>query len=468
MASRLRLHHRIVIPFAIVALVATAGAALAALSSIARTLDGRAQAQVASTATVLSQSDFALNPYILESLKRMTGADVITFTRGGELVLTTLNRDTRRDLIARIMAPEHTRRLDGAQPDSAVIENVNCGAPCVVAYRSVPSQPDIVVALVVETSEVTAATRAVTRTILLASGLSVLVMIVVGQILARRLTAPLDELLRFTREEGASPDGAGALPSVRRARAGDDEIGRLARAFNEMLDRLARSREALVRSEKLAVTGLLAARVAHDIRSPLSSIKMLTQLLAAQLPDNRDQRALVTTLLEDIDLVEGIIRDLLELAKPGALRREPTPLEEVVTETLRQFQARLDHRKISTTTEFGPALPAVAIDRARFKRALSNVIVNAADAMPTGGTLGVRTTLGPQGSTVVLEVTDDGSGVDPEIRDRVFDAFVSTKPDGVGLGLVNTKAIVDSHGGRISLTPRLPRGTCVTIELPVT
>src|SRR5207244_3905521 len=104
---------------------------------------------------------------------------------------------------------------------------------------------------------------------------------------------------------------------VRRARAGDDDIGRLAGAFNDMLDRLATSREALVRSEKLAVAGLLAARVAHDIRSPLSSIKMQTQLIAAQLPENADQLALADAVLEDIDQVEAIIRDLLELARPG-------------------------------------------------------------------------------------------------------------------------------------------------------
>lgn len=95
-----------------------------------------------------------------------------------------------------------------------------------------------------------------------------------------------------------------------------------------------------------------------------------------------------------------------------------------------------------------------------------NVVGNAADAMPTGGTLRLVTHALDGGATVVLEVCDDGTGIDPEIRHRVFDPFVSTKRDGVGLGLVNAKAVVESHGGTIDLTPIEPKGTRARITLP--
>ena len=101
------------------------------------------------------------------------------------------------------------------------------------------------------------------------------------------------------------------------------------------------------------------------------------------------------------------------------------------------------------------------------KQALVNIINNAADAMPTGGTLSVTTRNSGGGSTLHMDICDDGTGVDPAIRDRVFDAFVSTKRDGVGLGLVNAKAVVDMHGGFIELAPREPKGTRVTITLPL-
>jgi signal transduction histidine kinase len=108
----------------------------------------------------------------------------------------------------------------------------------------------------------------------------------------------------------------------------------------------------------------------------------------------------------------------------------------------------------------------VDLDVGRFRQALLNLIGNAADAMPTGGTLTVSTTIGENSSAVVLDICDDGIGIDPSIRERLFDPFVSTKRDGVGLGLVNAKAVVESHGGTLELTARAPKGTRARIVLP--
>jgi signal transduction histidine kinase len=232
-----------------------------------------------------------------------------------------------------------------------------------------------------------------------------------------------------------------------------------------MLDRLEVSRDALLRSEKLAVAGLLAARVAHDVRNPLSAVKLQTQMLHDGLRDP-EQRSLAAAALRDIEEVERVVRDLLELARPGALARQLSRIEEVVAETLAQLSPGLEHRKIVPVTELAGDLPRVDLDRGRFKLALSNVILNAADAMPTGGRISVSARAVDGGAGVELEVCDDGIGVDPAAAERVFDPFYSTKTEGVGLGLVNARAVVRSHGGRIGLSPRKPRGTCVTIWLP--
>ena len=282
-AGRLRLHHRIVIPFALVALGTTSAVALVAVSVTSQALKARVETQILNTATLVAQSNFALNPIILRSVKAITGADVVTFDAAAHVIASTLEPKAGDRLLQAVTAPEAARAGAPAAGAAPIVLQMDCGTPCYVTYRRVGTQPDTMVAVIADTSELGAATRRLALTIVIGAALSLAAMVLVSQFVARRVTAPIDDLVAFTRE--VSPDGS---PS--RAHAGTDEIGRLGGAFNEMLDRLDRSRHALVRSEKLGLAGLMAARVAHDIRNPLSSIKMHTQLVGASERDDAQRR----------------------------------------------------------------------------------------------------------------------------------------------------------------------------------
>jgi signal transduction histidine kinase len=415
--GRLRLHHRIAIPFALVALLATSAAALVAVSAISRTLQARVETQVLSTSVVVGQSDFALNASILRSVKAITGADIITYTPAGIVATTVEPRAGSQALIAAVTAPEVTRAVMSATAGAPVVRTMDCGRPCLVAHRRLSTRPDTLVAVVADTSELIAATRRLALTVLLGAALSVAVMIVLSQVITRRVTAPIDD--------------------------------------------------ALVRSEKLALAGLMAARVAHDVRNPLSSIKMQTQLIGARFRGDPETQAQVGAVLRDIQQVETVVKDLIELARPGAVKRRPAPVNDVIRDVLNQLGSQLTYRKIAVEAQLADGLPVVELDPERFRQMLINVIGNAADAMTTGGTLRVATRQAAGGSTIVLDVCDDGIGIDPAIRDRVFDPFVSTKRDGVGLGLVNAKAVIESHGGTIELFAAEPKGTCARMTMPV-
>ena len=450
----LRLQHRIVIPFAIVAMVATAAAALVALSVSSDALQARLQAQLVSAAGVISRSDLALNPIILSNLQEVIDAHIVTVDRDGEIVASTAGESSAAVAAARRAVAAAVVSDTG----EATVLPMDCGAPCLVAVRPLDGRPGYTVALVAETSQLASATRAVARTILLTAALSGLVMVLVSQAVVRRVTAPLDRLVQFAR--GLSPDDR-----KRRAEVGENEVGALALAFNDMLERLEQAQDALVRSEKLALAGLIAARVAHDIRNPLSSIKMQSQLLRARPDLDPDDEAALTAVLRDIEQVESVIRDLLELARPGELRLEHSSVNAAINDALRQLAPQFRHRTIGVELQLDANLPAVQLDRARFKQALLNVLVNASEAMPTGGVVTV-TSRTATAAELVVEICDDGIGIDPATLERVFDPFVSTKRDGVGLGLVNAKAVVEAHGGRIQLSRRVPRGTCASIWLP--
>lgn len=450
----LRLQHRIVVPFVIVGLAATAAAGSITWFVTSRALEGRVRSQLASGAAAVARGDLASNPAIVQMLQEIVGAAIITMDADGRVIAS--SSEGRR---AEILAAAKRAVLEGGPggPDAAVT-SMDCGAPCLVAYRAVEGRPGITVALVAEASELTAATRSVARGILAAALLGVVLMVFVSQAVVRRVMAPLDALVRFVRDPSA-------LDMSRRAEVAADETGAVAGALNEMLDRLAQAQRALVRSEKLALAGLMAARVAHDVRNPLSSIKMQTQLLHGRLDGDHEDRALLAAVLRDIGQVESVVQDLLALASPGVLNLRPNSIGEVIRQVLGQMGPQFAHRKITTAVNVARDLPALLLDPGRFKQALVNVVVNASDAMPTGGVLTIEVNV--KDNEVTVTVADDGTGVDPAVADRVFDAFVTTKTDGVGLGLVNARAVVEGHGGRIRLEPRYPRGTCVFISLPV-
>ncbi|MGE0593049.1 MAG: PAS domain-containing sensor histidine kinase [Vicinamibacterales bacterium] len=455
-AGRLSLQHRIVLPFAAVALVGTTAAAWVALSVSSQALETRVRTQIRSTATAVARSDFALNPAVLRNVQQIVGAEVITFGADGAVLASSLEGPGDPELVRVTREAAVTVTL-GVEPTVVALD---CGTPCLVAFHAVQGRDDALVAIVADTSPLADSTAAVTRAILFAAGASLLVMVFVSQFVARRVTAPLDRLVRFARD--VSPG-----TTSQRAEVGDDEAGRLAQAFNDMLDRLDRSQQALVRSEKLGLAGLLAARVAHDIRNPLSSIKMQTQLLKARLTGDAEDQETLAAVLRDIVQVESVIRDLIELARPGELRRRPCSVNTVARDALEQVAHQLAHRRIAVATHLDEGLPQVPLDEPRFRQALLNVIVNAAEAMTSGGTLEVssRRSAGDEG--IELEVADDGAGIDPAILARVFDPFVSTKRDGVGLGLVNARSVVEAHGGSLLLDHRQPRGTRAVFRLPL-
>jgi signal transduction histidine kinase len=448
----LRLHYRIVVPFVLVSLVTASVAAIVALSVASRALRSRASEQLFSTARVIGRSDLALNPAILRSVRDVTGIEIVTISGEGRVLASTADNGDLPERVRQALLASKTH----PGVDTAAL-HMDCGFPCLAAVRRLESRPDVTAVLIADTSAVVATTRSITKSVVLTAALSILVMVLVSQMIARRVTAPIDRLVTFARET-ATQD------VQRRAHTGDDEIGRLGAAFNDMLDRLDASKHALVRSEKLVLAGLLAARVAHDIRNPLSSIKMQTQLLQGALRKEPELERAAAAVLRDTAQVESVIRDLLELARPGDLKLSVVSLNDLVSDVLEQMSPQLSHSKIRVSLALDPRLPVLSMDVERLKRAIVNVIANALEAMPRGGRLDVTTRC--EDDRALLEICDEGTGIPADLLERVFDPFVSTKRDGMGLGLVNVKAVVEQHGGGVILHGREGPGTCARLWLP--
>jgi signal transduction histidine kinase len=452
------IQRKIAIPFTLLLVVAMVVVAFAAISLISRSLEDRLRVQIDRASEMLSTTGFAVNASILGKLKLIVGGEVVTYTRDGQVVAATLDEATTSAFLPVIESRDATERLFRLG-EPLVLEDVRFrGVPYTIAYRRLLSPPDTVVALAVPTADVAAATRRIARTIGILAVVTIAVMVVVSSVITRSITSPIKELVAFTNAVAAGDR------SQRIRNASRDEIGALGAAFDDMVRRLQASEDELLRSEKLALAGHLAARVAHDVRNPLSSMKMQAQLLRTKILPGQDNADLLARLIREIDRVEWVVEGLLDLARPPELRLVPTEVNAIVTDALRSTEAQLRHRKVTIESRLAAALPAVPADAERLAMALVNLVMNAADAMPDGGTLTARTAAA--GDAVRIEIADTGVGIDPAALDQVFDPFFSTKREGVGLGLVNTKTIVELHGGSVELVPGEGRGTRAILTLP--
>ena len=214
----------------------------------------------------------------------------------------------------------------------------------------------------------------------------------------------------------------------------------------------------------------LAGALAHEIKNPLSTIRLNMELLAEDLgePETAQQRRVlkrVDGVRRECSRLQSLLDDFLSFAKVRRLHLEPTDLNHQIEDVLEFFAPEARDGGIEIVHYLDPDLPRVRLDREAFRQALLNLIINAKQAMPDGGQLMVRTAA--QGATVAIIIIDTGCGMDEHTASKMFEAFFSTKPGGSGLGLPTTQKIIDGHGGRISVHSELGRGTQITIELPV-
>jgi len=214
----------------------------------------------------------------------------------------------------------------------------------------------------------------------------------------------------------------------------------------------------------------LAGALAHEIKNPLSTIRLNMELLAEEFGEAdspRDRRALrkVDVVQQECQRLQDLLDDFLNFAKVRRLKLEPTDLNGLLRQVLAFFGPKAAEARIDLVDYLSSDLPTVLLDREAFHAALLNLVLNAEQAMPDGGQLVVRTYGTPDG--VALDMIDTGVGMDEKTRSQIFDAFFSTKRGGSGLGLPMTRKIIEAHGGSISLQSEPAHGTQFTIKLPV-
>jgi signal transduction histidine kinase len=283
---------------------------------------------------------------------------------------------------------------------------------------------------------------------------------------ATRVTRPVEQLAQAAREVAAGNWNTQVEITS------SDQMGELAEAFNHMTRELLTQREHLVQAERVAAWRELARRLAHELKNPLFPLQLTVEnLLRArqQSPEQFEEifQESSSTLLAEIANLKTIVSSFSEFSRMPEPQFQKVQVNEIVQNVARLFQAQLrtsERGAVECKLDLANPLQPIAADPELLHRALSNLVLNAVDAMPQAGTLTLRTR--QEGDRSHIEVSDTGAGLSPAECERLFTPYYTSKPHGTGLGLAIVQSVISDHGGRISVRSEPGRGTTFAIELP--
>ena len=374
------------------------------------------------------------------------------------------------------LAQVQAARTDSAgSPESTQIAQDTYGRQVLTAYASIaPLDWTMFVELPIDEAYAPLYSLILRISILLLVGL--LLAFIADLFLARWIVQPLERLEKFASTVRRTKDY-----SLRVDYEGDDEIGRLSLAFNEMLSELSAARERessdqfeLARVSRLTTMGAMTASIAHEINQPLAAIAANANAglrwLSRTTPDLDEVHAALKQINNDAHRASEVIQSVRSIFKKAPQQGALVDVNDVVLEVLALVHGELINYRVSAISDLLQNLPQVRADRVQLQQVMLNLITNAVEAMGAVGdrarVLNVTSQLyDPNG--VLVTVQDTGPGIDPDRKDRIFDAFFSTKSSGMGMGLFICRSIVEAHGGRLWATPAAPYGAIFHLVLPI-
>jgi signal transduction histidine kinase len=246
-------------------------------------------------------------------------------------------------------------------------------------------------------------------------------------------------------------------------------LGTVALQNSRLYARVFQSEASLRKNEQLTTLGLLAAEIAHEIRNPLTVLKLLFGYLNLDFPEGDPRRTDVRVIGEKLDQLESIVSRVLNFAKAPSGIHSRWNVGDIIDDTLVLIRLKLAQGKIHLKYQPPPNTVVVDVQKGQLQQVLLNLLINATQAMPEGGSIMITCTTEDRegGPVVCIDVADTGTGIAPELRDHIFDSFLSGRPDGTGLGLAIAKRILASHHGDIQLRSTGPTGTTIRVVLPV-
>jgi signal transduction histidine kinase len=447
---RWRIRYQLLVP-PLLLLLGVVGVSIWTAEASAQRARQRVESRVREIANNLDKADYLRNEDVLKQIKLYSGANFVLVQKSGKV--------------------SGTVPIDAfTPPPGAVFEDaaaVTLGPRVEIGDRSYlvsglrllrQGQGDTIYVLYPE-GELHEAISEARRPVLMLGGTAALASIALAMGLGQSLSGRLRELERRTRLIAAGDFSPVPLP--RR----NDELRDLTRSVNEMADKLAKFQETVKRTERFRLLGQVSGGLAHQLRNGVTGAKLAVQLYLREAAGQTDAAAL-DVALRQLTLLETHLKRFLDLGRQDAPRRETCSLTALANEVIELLRPQCKHANIDLRWQ-PPAKPLMLLgDSGQLQQLLLNLLGNAIDAAGPNGWVSLEMRNAECGMrNVVLEICDSGPGVSAAIAERLFEPFVTGKPEGVGLGLAVARQVAEAHGGRIEWE-RLENCTCFRVELP--
>jgi PAS domain S-box-containing protein len=240
------------------------------------------------------------------------------------------------------------------------------------------------------------------------------------------------------------------------------------RRLSESLEKEVEEKAAqLTEAESLAAVGRMVSTVAHEVRNPLQNIRMGVDAMRKKAGNDKDKLEILEEIDFGVNMLNQTIRELLEYSKPLEMKYASVPIRGIIDRSLKTLVDRL--KDIDVHLELDPKTPEISVDRVKFTAAFTNLILNAVEAMPEGGDIWISSKLSemPGANVLLISISDAGCGIDQAHMENIYEPFFTTKTRGTGLGLPTCKKIIEAHGGTLSISSELNKGTTAEITLPI-
>jgi len=408
----------------------------------------------------LFNNDFTL----VDRIQTTAGVDTVTIFFGDLRVSTNVRENGERAIGTRVSQAVFDTVLRRGEPFTGIAYVVNEW----FITRYIPlldHRGDVIGSLYVGARRATfiELQRTLRNRIMLTSLVAIVPVALLALPIAHLITHPLEEMARASRQV------AQGNIQIRVPNRGIGEVAVLGQAFNTMLAELEETQVQLIRKERLASMGQLAAGVAHQLNNPLGTILLFSDLLLQDLPEGTQGREDVQMIAQEARRAKEIVAALLNFARQQKVWAHPIALDTMLHEIAERARQQPAYEHIRIVEQIAPDLPRIEADPVQLSNVFVNLMDNAADAMPKGGMLTIKADLSPDRQSVVVQVKDTGCGIPPENIKRIFSPFFTTKSlgQGTGLGLSIAYGIVKMHHGAIQVKSQVGKGTTFTVTLPV-